>query len=239
MEEVSPFYKVKCLLAGETNVGKSSILQLLTDNKLEQTSPTIGMAYKIVKYELEEYPLKEKKLPDFYNKVKNELGLKGNNQIITCNFWDCAGQIRFRSITTAYFRDVDIAFLIFDMSNRESFEALDSWRLEILKHSSPNFVLIGCKSDLRWTVTSKEIQMKADSWNAKSYILSCVQNNSIGMVRRAIYISVSDLHRKNLDMQNKGMELPPSVKEDAYKPRISDYVQFDTEPTKTGFCCYN
>lgn len=240
MTSISPFYKIKCLIGGETGVGKSSLLGLLHEKEHEPKEPTIGMAFKMLKYNLEEFPLTGK-VPDFYMKVKRELGLQKNEQIVSANFWDCAGQMRFRNITTSYFRDLDIAFLVFDLTNRDSFVALDKWRSEILNHSDPMFVLIGCKSDMRgWEVNAREIKDKADSWGAKYYILSCVQANSVSMVRRAFYVSVRDVHQKYNEAALRGEELPEHVKEDRYiANRVVEYIQIGDETTpKTGFCCY-
>ncbi|PAV75479.1 hypothetical protein WR25_16232 [Diploscapter pachys] len=54
---------------------------------------------------------------DYRNKVIELDGKKIKLQI-----WDTAGQERFRSVTAAYYRDADALLLVFDVSNRTSFE---------------------------------------------------------------------------------------------------------------------
>lgn len=43
-------------------------------------------------------------------------------QVTNFQIWDTAGQERFRSVTAAYYRDADALLLVFDVSNRASFE---------------------------------------------------------------------------------------------------------------------
>ena len=62
---------------------------------------------------------------------------------------DTAGQERFRTITQSYYRGADAILIVFDVSDKESFESCANWIQEIDK---ANFdcikFLIGNKSDL-------------------------------------------------------------------------------------------
>ncbi len=64
--------------------------------------------------------------------------------------WDTAGQEKYHCITRTYFKDVDGCFLVFDLTNRESFESVPRWIKEIMTYGSGNEVrlLIGNKRDL-------------------------------------------------------------------------------------------
>ena len=64
--------------------------------------------------------------------------------------WDTAGQENFRSITRAYYKNSCCAFLVYDITNRESFFNIHTW-MEECKAQSPKsilMVLIGNKVDL-------------------------------------------------------------------------------------------
>ena len=70
--------------------------------------------------------------------------------------WDTAGQERFRTITLAYFRNCQGMLLVYDVTNRPSFENLRHWMEQILEHSNPGgeddaptpvIVLVGNKCD--------------------------------------------------------------------------------------------
>lgn len=72
--------------------------------------------------------------------------------------WDTAGQEQFRSITRSYYRGAAGALLVYDVTNRSSFEALEGWLKDMLAgvgmEASPNGVsgmvimLVGNKTDL-------------------------------------------------------------------------------------------
>ena len=54
---------------------------------------------------------------------------------IKLQIWDTAGQERYRTITNAYYKGADGIIVVFDMTNRESFQAIDGWLQEVEKHS--------------------------------------------------------------------------------------------------------
>lgn len=47
------------------------------------------------------------------------------------NIWDTAGDERFRSIMPLYYRDAEIAILVFDLTEAESFKGIDYWLGEL------------------------------------------------------------------------------------------------------------
>ncbi|RZF40460.1 hypothetical protein LSTR_LSTR013922 [Laodelphax striatellus] len=82
---------------------------------------------------------------EFGSKIINVAGKSVKLQI-----WDTAGQERFKSVTRSYYRGAAGALLVFDITNRESFNALSNWLSDARALASPNIVilLIGNKKDL-------------------------------------------------------------------------------------------
>ena len=82
-----------------------------------------------------------------------EFGAKNldiNNKKFRLQIWDTAGQENYRSITRAYYKNSVCAILVYDISNRESFEHISSW-VEDCSAQSPKtvfMILVGNKSDL-------------------------------------------------------------------------------------------
>ena len=116
----------KVLLLGNSDVGKSSLLLRYVDSVWSDTFvPTIGVDFKIKTIEID--------------------GKKVKLQI-----WDTAGQERFRTVVSTYFRGAHGIFLIYDITNRDSFKNLENWLIEIEKNASENVlkILIGNKNDL-------------------------------------------------------------------------------------------
>jgi len=61
------------------------------------------------------------------------------------NIWDTAGDERFRSIMPLYYRDAEIALLVFDLTDPESFKGIDYWLGELEEKVRAEGMLI-CRS---------------------------------------------------------------------------------------------
>eukprot|EP01104_Vermistella_antarctica_P005517 TRINITY_DN1602_c5_g1_i1.p1 TRINITY_DN1602_c5_g1~~TRINITY_DN1602_c5_g1_i1.p1 ORF type:complete len:202 (-),score=59.50 TRINITY_DN1602_c5_g1_i1:24-629(-) len=125
----------KLLLIGDSGVGKSSMLLRFTDGKFdnEQTC-TIGVDFKI-------------KLMDFDGKR------------INLTLWDTAGQEKFRSLTSSYYRGTQGIILVYDVTKRSTFEHLNDWLQEIDMYCTNDDVvclLVGNKIDLEEREVSKQ-----------------------------------------------------------------------------------
>ena len=73
-----------------------------------------------------------------------------NNKNYRLQIWDTAGQENYRSITRAYYKNSVCAVLVYDITNRDSFEHISSWIEDCLAQSPKTvfMVLVGNKSDL-------------------------------------------------------------------------------------------
>lgn len=242
---ISPFYKVKCLVAGETGVAKSSFVKLLNSEVIGETSPTIGIGFTTTTVELKEYPLyfSYGKQPNIYMESKKDK-YSENCQIVRAHVWDSSGSSKYYSFLKAYMRDVDICFLVFDMSHHGSWECLDNWRQEIIKNNRLNarFVLIGTKADLTPDVTIEEIVVKSEEWKAPYYILSCIQKDSFLTVRRIFHDTISSYHENLFDLKIQGKELPRHITTMNYF-EDEEFVDIDIsneekKETKKKGCCF-
>lgn len=92
---------VKIVLCGNAAVGKTSITMRYKEGVFKKNhEPTLAGAYQ------------EKKI-----KAKN-------GEEIQLNIWDTAGDERFRSIMPLYYRDAEVALLVFDLTDPESFKGI-------------------------------------------------------------------------------------------------------------------
>ena len=117
---------LKFLLIGNTSVGKSSLLLRFSENTFEQNFlPTIGVDFKTRTFSLDKKTLK-------------------------IQIWDTAGQERFKNITSSYYKGAHGVILVYDITNKRSFDDLEIWVGEIEKNSSDNAlrILLGNKNDL-------------------------------------------------------------------------------------------
>lgn len=110
---------VKLVLCGNAFVGKTSITMRFKDGKFSEIhEPTLAGAYQ------------EKKI-----KAKN-------GQEVQLNIWDTAGDERFRSIMPLYYRDAEIALLVFDLTSAETFQGIDYWLTELESKVSTQGILL-------------------------------------------------------------------------------------------------
>ncbi|XP_061676351.1 ras-related protein Rab-39B-like [Syngnathoides biaculeatus] len=120
-------YQFRIIMLGDSTVGKSSLLKRYTeDHFLEAIDETVGVDFYVYFLEVE---------PGVQVKMQ---------------FWDTAGQERFRSVTRSYYRNSVGGLLVFDLTNRASFEHIRDWHAEVCEHVLPHkvlFVLAGHKSD--------------------------------------------------------------------------------------------
>jgi Ras-related protein Rab-1A len=83
--------------------------------------------------------------------------LEINNKKVKMQIWDTAGEERFRTVVSTYFRGAHGILLLYDVTNRDSFKNLENWLIEIEKNSSEKVlkILLGNKCDLN---DDREIQ---------------------------------------------------------------------------------
>jgi len=127
MTQQQPLYNYKIIVVGESYTGKTSIATRFVRNKYyTDFNSTIGVEFDSKIIQLPQYSIK-------------------------LQIWDTTGQERFRSITKSYFRGCVGVLLVFDLTNRVSFERLESWLKDLRRECSAeeqNIILIGNKSDL-------------------------------------------------------------------------------------------
>ena len=71
------------------------------------------------------------------------------NKIVTVDdtkvklqIWDTAGQERFRSVTHAYYRDAHALLLLYDVTNKTSFDNIRAWLGEIRDYAQEDVVIM-------------------------------------------------------------------------------------------------
>ena len=137
---------LKSVLIGDSYTGKTSISDSLIDNSFNQnTTNTIGVS--------------------FYHKE-----FKIFNKNIKLQIWDTSGLDRFIPITKVYIKDSSLILLIYDITNRQSFNNIKKW-FDILNQeiNNENFiVLIGNKNDkeIERKVTFQEGEILAKELNS-------------------------------------------------------------------------
>ena len=124
MEKKEVLYKI--LLLGDSSVGKTCFLMRYTDNTFQEIHmSTIGLDYKLKNVQLDD------------------------GKMVKIQIWDTAGQDRFRSITKNYYKGAHGIILIYDITNKKSFENVRTWINQIKEEVSEkvSIILVGNKID--------------------------------------------------------------------------------------------
>jgi small GTP-binding protein len=191
----------KFILIGSSGVGKTAILKRLVENSFtEDSQSTIGVEF-------------------------DSTVLAINDRKVKLQIWDTAGQERFRSISKAYYRNAVGVILVFDITDRKSFDDLTSWLNDIRTLCDANAViqLIGNKADLKSqrVVTLTEAEAFASHQHMQYLEISA----RVGENVREAFVRVATL------IMTKGLKAssPPIDR----NPLLAD----KREPVKKDDCC--
>jgi Ras-related protein Rab-13 len=134
----------RIIILGEGSVGKSSLIRRFVYDNFEFNSPT---TYGI---------------SDHSKKIDIE------DQKVSLTILDTAGQERFRCIVPSYFRGSHAAILVYDITDKKTFEKVPKWIKECKDSGQHNisFVLIGNKSDLE---SKRQVTIKSGLDLAKNH----------------------------------------------------------------------
>ena len=114
----------KIIFIGDISVGKTSIINVLTGYKFnDEYEASIGV--------------------DFFSKT-----IKYKGKTIKLQIWDSAGQEKFRSLIPNYIRGSSLVFIVYDITNKKSFNNLKSWIDFVNNIENSNIVIVGNKIDL-------------------------------------------------------------------------------------------
>ena len=129
-----------------------------------------------------------------------------NGKKVKLQIWDTAGQERFKNITASYYRGGNGVLVVYDITDRDSFENLNSWLIEIEKNANKNIykLLIGNKSDLedKRKVTYQEGKDFA-TINGMQFIETSAKTDS--KVKDAFELLTQEIIKANV-AKDKGME---------------------------------
>lgn len=121
-------YRFKLVVVGDPGVGKTSIILRFTDNAFLRTYiPTLGVN------------ITEKIFDD-------------TDKVLEVIIWDIAGQNKFQTMRRHFYQGSEAILLIFDLTNRSSFDSIKNWYEDVMKNMEKHHhqigYIFGNKSDL-------------------------------------------------------------------------------------------
>ncbi|KIM87829.1 hypothetical protein PILCRDRAFT_814545 [Piloderma croceum F 1598] len=102
---------------------------------------------------------------------------------VKLSIWDTAGQERFRTITSSYYRGAQGIILVYDVSNRESFDALPRWYSELETYVSDSVVkiVVGNKVDKEFSRQVQTREGEAFATRMSSLFIEASAKTAVGV----------------------------------------------------------
>ena len=171
--DVKEDYKLKVVVVGDSGVGKTNLIKrFITNTFSENSKATVGVEFISKSYRI-------------------------NKQVFKIEIWDTAGQERYKSITAAYYKGAKGALIVYDTTQKSSYENIDKWMVEIKDKASKDMklMIVGNKTDLKDArqVETNEALQKAKDLEAPLMEASAKDGNN---VKEAFYDLLKEMHRE-------------------------------------------
>ena len=153
------YQKINIIPIGDSSVGKTSLTNVFYHKQISPSfNPCIGVDFLVKPITLD-------------------------GKLLKLIIWDTLGQDRFRVVHPALYRRADEVMLVYDITNRQSFEKLEFWYKEVCKHIDKQTpcILVGNKCDLEneRTVDVSTAKEFADSLNIPFIETSAKENINV------------------------------------------------------------
>ena len=160
--------KVQIIIIGDTEVGKTQIINRIVQNNFQSNyKKTIGM-----------------------NSFNKQIEIK--NKIINLVLYDSSGQEKFKSLIEINARESDFIFLVYDITNKDSFISINKYyeAIKDIKKENSLIFLLGNKKDLNIErkVDPKESQAYANKNNFLFHEISAKLDNDINTFFNTVII---------------------------------------------------
>jgi len=178
--DIKEDYKLKVVVVGDSGVGKTNIIKRFISNKfIANSKATVGAEFTNKSYRI-------------------------NDRVFKIEIWDTAGRERYKSITAAYYKGAKGALVVYDTTQKESYDNIDGWMLEIKDKGSKDMkiMIIGNKIDLvnERKISTKEALEKAKIMNTPMMETSALNATNI---KEAFFDLLKEMYeelRKKLEL---------------------------------------
>ena len=146
MDSYEKFVRYKMVLFGNANVGKTSLVERFINDRFEENYiSTLG-----------------------YNVYEKQINYE--NSLISLMIFDIGGQEKFRDLRKKYAEGADTAFLVYDVTNPDSFASLEAWKTDLVEFAGEiPFIIIGNKNDLTSAIPNEDAMQLSYKLGALDY----------------------------------------------------------------------
>ena len=164
---------VKVIIIGESGVGKTNIMSKYLKNQfMEDSKATVGV--------------------EFGSKLFN---INGHN--IKAQIWDTAGQEKYKAITGAYYKGSKGAFVVYDITKKDTFDSVDKWIHDLKSTGDPKMtiMIIGNKLDLEH---KREVLKEQGEEKARSFGCAFLETSAFSgdNIEKGFEMMISEIFKK-------------------------------------------
>ncbi len=173
MEDDNYEMMFKVVLVGDSFVGKTNIMSKYLKNEFhEDSKATVGVEFGSRQFNIE-------------------------GHVIKAQIWDTAGQERYKAITSAYYKGAKGAFIVYDITRKESFDNVTKWAEQLKAAADKNLtiIIVGNKVDLedQRQVKTEEGQNKANELESAFIETSASSGTNLD---KAFEMMINEVYKK-------------------------------------------
>ena len=173
MDDDSYEIMVKVVLVGDSGVGKTNIMSKYLKNQFrEDSKATVGVEFGSKQFTVENHQIK-------------------------AQIWDTAGQERYKAITSAYYKGAKGAFVVYDITRKNTFETVNKWVSDISAAADKKIalILIGNKNDLE---DQRQVTKEMGEEKAKELGLAFMETSACSgeNLDKAFQMMINEIYKK-------------------------------------------
>ena len=184
MDDDSYEIMVKVVLVGDSGVGKTNIMSKYLKNQFrEDSKATVGVEFGSKQITVENHQIK-------------------------AQIWDTAGQERYKAITSAYYKGAKGAFVVYNITRKNTFETVNKWVSDISAAADKKItlILIGNKNDLE---DQRQVTKEMGEEKAKELGLAFMETSACSgeNLDKAFQLMINEIYKKSKeDIMGEGEE---------------------------------
>lgn len=180
--------KCKVVFLGAAGTGKTSLVQRFLEGDFgKDYTTTIGI--------------------DFFSKP-----VQVQDRTVNLQIWDTAGQERFKSLIPCYVRESNIAVIVYDVSDPNTFDEAKGWQKTVANErgSDAVCVLVGNKNDLEAKVDAEQVAQYAHQHQMSTIETSAKTGQNVMRLFRLICELIPDAPRAVQPSPTLVIDQPPA-----------------------------
>ena len=204
-KEANEDFKIKIVVIGDSGVGKTNLIRrFITDTFSNNSKATVGVEFTSKSYKI-------------------------NKHIFKIELWDTAGEERYKSITSVYYKGAKGALIVYDVTSQISFDNIGKWIMEIRDKTSIDITLmiVGNKIDLNQyrEVSNEQAMNKAKILGIPIMETSALDSTN---VKEAFYDLLKEIYKNMKKKIKNNEEISKGNKEG---------IKLDTNEKRKKICC--